>query len=252
MDINKAGAWANVGSFLIGCITLYLLWKGQQHPAQTVGLNATLAVGLVFIIGLVLTASLHVVAARINAQTARENKIQDLGSSLPPSNSTEIHSQIQTPTPAPIVLDVQSALLPASQLEGRTFVRPNITPEYLLGLSKGLTSIQANKLVEPFIGNWMMISGHLGEVVSCGPDGVLIVFSNSGRVSGMQNVCMLFDGKKWVDRLSILTREDSIIVIGQISKVGLGDVTLENCELADYPSRERVDPILVPPDQKPS
>jgi hypothetical protein len=73
MDIHKAAAWANVGSFPVACIALYLVWR-SQHP-QTVG-NGTAAQPVtyfhwsmwVFLAVLIFAGGLQLVAALIQSK----------------------------------------------------------------------------------------------------------------------------------------------------------------------------------------
>src|SRR5947209_4617609 len=73
MDVHKAAAWATIGNFGVGCVTLYLIWKNQQNPSPGVGLNMAMVLGLFFVIGMIVSAYLQVVAARINAKRPMES-----------------------------------------------------------------------------------------------------------------------------------------------------------------------------------
>jgi hypothetical protein len=228
VDVHKAGAWANIGSFVIA---LLLIVRSQQ-PTNANGFTMTPGLGI-FVAGLVLAGCLNFAAVWMTYRSSSKKQTPAAANSdFPSSDLPKAFVQIQDPSPAPAKLDDGSAPPPVIQVEDRTFVRENITPEYLVGLFEGHTSIQAKRLVEPFIGNWMMISGRLGEVLSTDPDGAQVTFSER-RLSELAAVLMYFQGKKWVDRLSILKREDSIAVVGQITQINSVWVQLDNCELAD-------------------
>jgi hypothetical protein len=113
----------------------------------------------------------------------------------------------------------------------RTFV--DVTPEYLIGFfGVGHTSIQAQRLAEPFIGKWMKISGSLGDVLGDSAPLGLVIFE--GRSMFDRNlVNMFFKSPEWLNRLSTLKRGDSITVVGEIKEVNSLSVKLDNCEIAD-------------------
>jgi hypothetical protein len=125
-----------------------------------------------------------------------------------------------------------SASLPA-RVGGRAFVGASVTPEYLTGLFKGHTSIQAQKLIEPFIGNWMAISGSLKEVMSSSPDYAQVTFWGRGVFDNLSTVYTYFRSKESIARLSILRPKDSITVVGQLKEISNIAVNLDNCELND-------------------
>lgn len=188
--------------------------------------------GVFFIIALLIAASLHVVAARINAQTARENKIH-AGSRSPSTTLPEILAQVQAPAPPAINLDAKPLSLPVIQTGGRTFVGTSLTPEYLVGLFEGHTSLQAKKLVEPYIGKWIVISGNLKHVSSTSPGHAFVTFEGRGIADKAAGVNMFFNDNKWVERLSILRLADSLTVAGKIKDINQLEVDLEDCEVID-------------------
>jgi hypothetical protein len=122
--------------------------------------------------------------------------------------------------------EIPSARLP----DGRTLV--DVTPEYLAGLYNEHTSIQADKLVEAFIGNWIRLSGLLGNVATRSKDEVTVFFES--ETFGHILVPMVFDVKDSPvveNQLRVLKKGDPITVIGQIWRASAMMVELENCEL---------------------
>jgi hypothetical protein len=113
--------------------------------------------------------------------------------------------------------------------DGRTFV--DVTPEYLTGLFKEHTSIQAAKLVEAFIGKWIRLEGSLRDVTAISEDKALVYFTSETFEYGT-NVVMYFNDKATIEnRLRVLKKGDQIAVIGQIQYIISMEVGLENCEL---------------------
>jgi hypothetical protein len=116
--------------------------------------------------------------------------------------------------------------VPSARLsDGRTLV--DVTPEYLMGLYDGHTSIQAAKLVEAFIGKWLRVSGPLEDVTANG-----MVFFESGAFGSTTALEMRFNDRIAIENdLRILRKGDQITVIEQIERVSSTSVQLENCEL---------------------
>jgi hypothetical protein len=115
--------------------------------------------------------------------------------------------------------------------DGRTLV--DVTPEYLTGLFDEHTIIQANRLVEAFIGKWMRLSGPVSDVGAVGATGkgkTNVYFS--GETFGHIMVVMGFNDQSVVEhQLRVLKKGDWITVIGQIQRVSPTTLDLENCEL---------------------
>ncbi len=110
-----------------------------------------------------------------------------------------------------------------------TFMQPeersvvDVTPEYLMRFFEGRTDLQASIGVADYIGKWMKVAGPLGNVSS----------SSQVTFADRSPVHMFFRKKKWVDRLSILSRGDNMTVLGQISYVERGNLVLDSCEFID-------------------
>jgi hypothetical protein len=113
--------------------------------------------------------------------------------------------------------------------DGRIFV--DVTPAYLGGLFEGHTDIQAQKLIQPFVGKWMEISGKLGEVSE--GHGFLQVTLQSAYplVTILAVRVYMHFHVKWTDRLSVLRQGDALTIVGQIDRVDKLSVVLRACEL---------------------
>jgi hypothetical protein len=201
VNSQKVGAWANIGSFIVGCVALYFMWRAQ-HPAAdsraVTPTNPIPPVMWIFLLSLILAGFLHLRAAYIQAnQTAK------------PSN-------------------VNKVVVPLGQSEGRIFVSADVTSKFLIGLFEKHKTIDAKKLVEPFIGMWMQVSGSLSDVSELKSYGVIVHLK---RASLVEATTALFFDQEWVDRLSILQKGSDITVIGQISDVDGLRVQLNHCEL---------------------
>jgi len=163
---------------------------------------------------LLVAAILNLLAAK--TRNSNLHNIMPIPASVPASS----------PNPAPIL-----ASMPAAPVEERTFLGASVTPEYLLGLFKDHTYIQAKKLIIPFIGKWMRISGNLEEVISSTPKFAQVTFSGRGLSSELARVYMYFRTEESIDRLTLLRRGDSLTIVGRIQDLNGVQVDLENCEI---------------------
>ncbi len=114
--------------------------------------------------------------------------------------------------------------VPAVRLPGgRTLV--DVTPEYLTGLFDEHTDIQAEKLVEAFVGKWVRVSGAVRNVKASGEDGATVYLS---RETAGASVSMEFNDRSAVE---VLKKGGLVTAIGQIERVDSLWVGLGNCEL---------------------
>jgi len=120
-------------------------------------------------------------------------------------------------------------------LAGRTLL--NIKPKSLSALfSWRRTDVEANRLLEPYKGKRLIVSGHLHDVfVSSEKSAHASIMPYLG-VLGLffaPRITMSFRGKEWLDHLSIMKPGEEIRVIGQIARADRMSLSLDNCELFD-------------------
>jgi hypothetical protein len=133
----------------------------------------------------------------------------------------QAHPRPSPETSAPLNLSKPS--------EVRIFVRPDITPSYLRNFYDENTRLQASKLVEPFLGKWIRVSGKMYNVSQIGEG-----FHMSMQLEGEENTTrFMFLGfeKEQKDKVSLIRRGASISVEGKIKEVGTSDLTLSDCEI---------------------
>lgn len=145
------------------------------------------------------------------------------------------HDALSPLTASPPVFSPQKTIVapPASaDKTKRIFVPKSVTPEYLMGLFKSQTIIQADKLIEPYINKWIETEGSLSQVTSRSwPE----VCANVILRFGEYQIHLTFD-KTWIERLSMIRRKDNIRVRGTISQVRTYSIDLENGEIVDQES----------------
>jgi hypothetical protein len=115
----------------------------------------------------------------------------------------------------------------------------DVTPEFLVSLFSDRLAIQGNKLVAPYLGNWIYVSGPLGNVM--GDRLLLVTFAYD--LARRFVVYMYFD-KSWTDRLAVRQPGQYLTVLGRLTTVSASGLDLEDCEL--------VETAPVPPRDQPS
>jgi hypothetical protein len=100
----------------------------------------------------------------------------------------------------------------------------DVTPEYLISFFKDHVNVQAQRLLEPYIGQRMVVRDAEVIQVSESFPGRLMVSTNA-------HVDLRFK-EDWRPRVLVLRKGSRITAIGEIKGVSFGSVDLENCELA--------------------
>lgn len=135
---------------------------------------------------------------------------------------------------------LRMALPPSPGNTGRELIFVNETPSFLTQLSAGHTSIQAGKLLEPYLGKWIKVpSVTIRNIKETRPSEHL-VFGNSKDGTSLA----LWFGAKWAERIVILRGGSEIAIIGKITSAEQ-DLCLESCEIISMSSLS--DPTPVPP-----
>jgi hypothetical protein len=116
----------------------------------------------------------------------------------------------------------------ASPLAERSMVRVSIKD--LLNLYREHTQVQAERLVEPYIGGWMRVKGVVNDVVRQDlVEGHYVAI----RVEETDEAVLAEFPESAQEQLPRLLRGDSLEVVGRISKITSGWIGLEDCEFVD-------------------
>ena len=216
MDLNRVGVLANIGNFIVGCFALYLMWHPSQ-PSTAVGgsavnpLNSINPAMWIFLGGLLIAGALHIGAAIIQMGGFHHD--------LTPGETVNVKSQGKSSTAK----------------EGRRiFVGSSTTPQYLVGLLKGVNSLQVKNAILPYIGKWMKVSGlvtHVGGELTI----IVVLLAVNAEPNSEFTICAVFRGQ-WKEQLEILREGDALNIVGRIEKIEEFPsrmVTLINCEIID-------------------
>jgi hypothetical protein len=134
---------------------------------------------------------------------------------VPASNRATPHQISQT---SPLVQEVKAP-------GDRIFV--DVMPEDLIKLFKDHMDLQAQMLVEPFMGKWIRISAVVKDILKNRDASCRVTLNGTGFLE----LINLNFPPNWVDRISVLQRGQVINACGQITKVTSLSVELEQCEL---------------------
>jgi TIR domain len=112
----------------------------------------------------------------------------------------------------------------------KEFVEAHVTPDFLVGLYDGQTTLGAETRASKYVGKWMPVSGPLLEIVGGYPflevrTPVVASFALQGP-----SIIMVFHGE-WIDRLAMIEKNQIMFVHGKISKIGRSKIVLDPCEL---------------------
>jgi hypothetical protein len=104
-------------------------------------------------------------------------------------------------------------------------------PSFLTQFSKGHMSIQAAKLLQPYLGKWMKLSNvTVDNIEEHGTEHRVLGSSSDGTT------LFMYFKEQWSERILILRRGSTIAIIGQIMNIDSGGPTggfvqLQNCEI---------------------
>jgi hypothetical protein len=120
------------------------------------------------------------------------------------------------------------------QIEPAKRVIIHETPDVLVGIYKNHVSIQADKLIESYVGKSIHVSGLVSDVYDSTAD--ITVVLRLGE--GLENYLLVFCRfpTLWRDRVEILRRRQTVTILGEINSVETDNIRLINCELADHPA----------------
>jgi hypothetical protein len=148
---------------------------------------------------------------------------------VPLGHSHEKPVTLITPTLAPQALTTAPVEATVPKAEKRIFVGPDITPQFLFSLLSGHTEVQAERLLDIYVGKWIKLSGDVNHVGKFEYGSSTVMFSSQPS-KGVPVVAMEFS-EAWTGRLSVLRLGNNINVIGRIKSVNAMRVKLEDCEL---------------------
>ena len=120
--------------------------------------------------------------------------------------------------------------------DGRIFV--NTSPFDLQKKVRGMTSYQADKMKDPYLGKWLEILGEVSNVenttfaTSDNSEKDIVVWCDcpSGNANDNVSIVMYFNADRWETHLSHLERGEQIRVLGEIRNISEGLISLRNCE----------------------
>jgi hypothetical protein len=119
----------------------------------------------------------------------------------------------------------------------RIFIKE--TPQELQELRHGHVTVQADKLLEPYLGKWMRVAGTVSDVHEYKSSEKWTVNVWTRLAETRLGVPMKTDelslefAATWSERLVLLKRDEHINVIGRIKSIELLSINLEQCELLD-------------------
>lgn len=118
-----------------------------------------------------------------------------------------------------------------SPSDDRVFIQSE--PSSLISMLDGLTDVQGQRLLAPYIGKWMRVSGPVSEVKDLqagSPAGVLVPYAHI-YVGPDRTLVSLIFAPEWFDQLSLVRKDETLTAIGKIRAVSPTAVSLYECEM---------------------
>jgi hypothetical protein len=152
-----------------------------------------------------------------------------------PQSDDTIRSPAVTPyrPSAPAAIPT-SILAPKPENPPRDFVDAHVSPEFLVGLYEGQTTLGAEKRAAKYIGKWLLVSGSLLETFGGYPllEGKAPAVAAFASMLKRPSIIMVFHDE-WIDRLATVAKNQNISVSGQIKEIGRDKIVLNHCELVE-------------------
>lgn len=133
-----------------------------------------------------------------------------------------------SPSPNPVTLPSMPGAATTKLSDGRTIV--NASPEYLCGFFKNHMHIQAQKLVAPFIGEWIKITGRVENIVDHSPHFLSVRLTEYLQ---LKLTVFIYFESVWRHKLEQFKPGDQMTLIGRIDMVQEMSMDLKKCELLD-------------------
>jgi hypothetical protein len=183
-----------------------MVWGSAQfyiwYKHGEIGMNGLVGfgvlVGILFVSGL-----LHLKAAQ--SQSVNNRKPEE-------TNSVASASAIPGLSVSPAILD------------GRILIP--LSPQQLCGFFKTGITAQATRLVEPYLGKWIVVSGKISDVRH-EKDRTSIVSLHGAK----EPLIIMYFSASWYERVSTLGKSDQIKAIGKLSRLDPFSISLKDCEL---------------------
>lgn len=228
MGIQKVAAWANIGSFLVACLTLYLLLPSQPKQVsngpshqQLEGSGPVNPVIWVFMGVILISGGLHAYAASVQSrgQSAKKNSKDPLPS---PSTALDVPASLPRPETVPTTIP---EVAPSAPLFGTQTTLPDrvvvsCTIEELQDAYRTQTLIQITARLH---GKWIKLSGKVDDISK-----TWLHVARPIRDSPL--ITCRFENK-WAAQLERLTKDQTVEIRGKFLEASHTTFTLEECEL---------------------
>lgn len=201
---------------IIGIISGLLLAIGGYMVSA--GMNYSFHVFLAGIFGTLLTILLYIQEAHLTKKLSplTGNKTQTA------TKSTQIE------TVKPLLLETAEKKIAKPKKE---FVK--IRPEQIMAFYKDRTSSLAEKMLEPYKGKWITVSGKVTDVILHKMPGndsfvqVLLNYDNSGE----PRISAAFENPVFMQQAQALLVGEQVTLIGRIRKGEYYGIGLDDCEI---------------------
>lgn len=165
------------------------------------------------------------------AREQRENAKLVAGRTEVPTRTSPARPTDSALANLPTLAEAMEGLRQPQPESERVYVSSDVSLEFLMSQFDDRTSHEGDRLVEPYIGKWMHLTGtvqevgrdkHLGwNVALVGPDKLAL------------KCVMLFFGDNESGKVELLRRGVTLTAVGQIQAIDRSSVRFDHCQVAD-------------------
>lgn len=210
--------WENLGAACVAILGV----MGTAAIYQWIGHPKIIWIAVACLIGLEIYFAHQFISFLEGGQSEKATSPTSQPSATSPSDSA---GRPSAPSP--------SANLPTRQNASREWL--SVEPSRLAEVWKNYTELQIKPLIEPHLGKWMRISGHVEEVTKTSIiDGHDLLLSLAYDPTRCYGVTILFRNE-WEGRLMALRKGEAVSLIGKIHSIFKDWFWITDSELAIEP-----------------
>jgi RecG-like helicase len=105
----------------------------------------------------------------------------------------------------------------------------NLSPGHLIGLTENLSEEEAYRVIEPYVGKWVEVSGSVKDTTITGKSFIMLINAKWTH----HTIVAVFREQEWRTHVEDLKKGDRVRIAGQVKKANILALYLENCEVVE-------------------
>ncbi|HEV3183447.1 MAG TPA: hypothetical protein VGZ49_01135 [Xanthobacteraceae bacterium] len=149
-----------------------------------------------------------------------------------------IASPLKAASERPVSAIPEPAEKRVKEPEKREFISPSVTLFYLMSLYRESLKVHADQIAKPYLNKWARLTAKVDDVVTYGtfPDAPFMVVGEIKSGDDPRDHVrhhMVFDDKKWNERLTMLRRGEEFLFVGKIEMISSTYMQFTDCEIVE-------------------